>query len=99
MPRPKKERCIEITPCIKGFMPVSGDEKKTKEQGVLNRDNCICLEADELQAIYFADYLGLYQEEAAKKMGISRVTFGRILKSARRKIARAVIDGVGISLE
>jgi uncharacterized protein len=57
------------------------------------------LGADELEAIRFADYEGLYHEEAAAKMGVSRTTFGRILNNARHKLADAIIHGKALRLE
>jgi len=51
------------------------------------------LTLDELEAIRLADYEGLYQEAAARSMGISRQTFGRIIQQAHRKIAEAVLFG------
>lgn len=57
------------------------------------------LEIDELEAVRLADYEGLYHEEAARKMDVSRATFGRILSSARRKLADAVVNGKALRIE
>lgn len=57
------------------------------------------LTLDEAEAIRLADFEGLYQEEAAQRMGISRPTFGRILESAHRKIAEALISGKLLRIE
>lgn len=54
---------------------------------------------DELEAVRLADYEGLYHEDAAVKMGISRATFGRILNNARRKIADAIVNGKALKIE
>jgi predicted DNA-binding protein (UPF0251 family) len=51
------------------------------------------LEKDEFEAVKLADYDGLAHEDAAKKMCVSRQTFGRIVKSARHKIAAAIFNG------
>ena len=53
---------------------------------------------DEVETLRLADLDGLYHEEAAKKMGISRATFGRILVSARRKLVDAFIRGKGLQV-
>lgn len=50
------------------------------------------LTLDEFEAIRLADYEGLYHEQAAKEMGISRATFGRILEEARKKLASAIVN-------
>ncbi len=56
------------------------------------------LTKDEMEAIRLADFEGLYHEEAANKMEISRPTFGRILSLARAKIADALINGKRIDI-
>ena len=57
------------------------------------------LTVDEIEAVRLADYEGFYQDEAAKRMNISRQTFGRIVVSSRRKIAEAIIFGKSIRIE
>jgi len=59
----------------------------------------VVLTLDEYEAIKLADYGGLYQEEAAGNMDISRQTFGRIIESAHRKIADAIINGKALKIE
>ena len=59
----------------------------------------ISLTYDELEAIRLADFEGLYQEKAAEKMNISRQTFGRIIESAHKKIADALVNGKALSIE
>lgn len=54
---------------------------------------------DELESVRLADYEGLYHEDAAVKMGISRATFGRILNNARRKVADAIVNGKALKIE
>ncbi len=56
------------------------------------------ISADELEAIRLADVEGLTQTEAAKIMGVSQPTFHRILKEARRKIGKAIIEGLRIKV-
>ena len=57
------------------------------------------LSLDEIEAIRLADYEGLYQEEAAARMKISRQTLGRILNEAHRKVAEALIQGKALKIE
>jgi len=57
------------------------------------------LSLDELEAIRLADYEGLYHEQAAEKMNISRPTFGRILNEARRKLAEVFVAGKALKIE
>lgn len=51
------------------------------------------LTLDELEALRLADLEGLYQEEAAARMEVSRATFARIVEAARRKVATALVHG------
>lgn len=57
------------------------------------------LTLDELEAVRLADFDELYQEEAAKKMNISRQTFGNIIDSAHRKIADALLHAKALKIE
>jgi len=59
----------------------------------------IKLGADEMEAIRLSDFEGLYQEECAKQMGISRTTFSRILDSAHKKISDALLNTKAIVVE
>lgn len=59
----------------------------------------VVLTLDELEAIRLADLEGLYQEQAAKKMNVSRPTFGRIIESAHKKVAEALIKGKALKME
>jgi len=59
----------------------------------------VILSKDEIEAIRLADYEGLYQEDAANEMEISRPTFSRILNNARKKIASALLEGKIIEIE
>lgn len=47
---------------------------------------------DEMEALRLADLESLYQQESAEKMGISRTTFARLVESARKKIADALVN-------
>ena len=58
----------------------------------------VTLTKDELEAIRLADLEGLYHEEAAMQMEVSRPTFGRILSLARAKIADALLTNKAIEL-
>ncbi len=57
------------------------------------------LREDEMEAIRLADYEGLYQQECADKMGISRTTFSRLIESARKKIADALLNTKALRIQ
>jgi len=52
----------------------------------------IDLTVDEFEAVRLACYEGMRQENASKLMKISRPTFSRILTSAQKKIANALVN-------
>jgi len=81
--RPKKQRVIDREPDVRQFSP----------RGKPGRPDEVELKLDQFEAIRLADYEGLEQEAAAKHMRISRQTFGRILKAARRSIADGLARG------
>lgn len=89
MARPKKHRECKCNPEANYFKPRGIPLRELTE---------VELEKDELEAVKLADYDGLAQEEASINMGISRQTFGRIVKSARYKIASALLNGNALKI-
>ena len=83
MARPCKCRRVRCRPDTNYFKPRGIPVGELEE---------IKLNMDEVEAIRLADLGGLYQEQAAEKMEISRQTFGNIINSAHRKIADAIIN-------
>jgi predicted DNA-binding protein (UPF0251 family) len=59
----------------------------------------IQLTVEEAEAIRLKDLEGLEQEQGAEKMNISRPTFQRVLVSARKKVADALLNGKAIRIE
>lgn len=90
MPRPKRPRRICFRPGVTYFKPRGVPLSFLKE---------VDLDADELEAIRLADFEGLDQVTAAKKMKISQSTLQRILTSARKKIAEALVSGKAIKIK
>ena len=50
------------------------------------------LEVDELEALRLCDFEDCDQEEAGERMGVSRGTIYRLLKSGRSKLLRAILN-------
>ncbi|MDD5647062.1 MAG: DUF134 domain-containing protein [Candidatus Bipolaricaulis sp.] len=59
----------------------------------------LVMSLDEFEAIRLADGEGLKQEDAAHEMEVSRPTFGRVLESAHRKVADALVHGRPLRIE
>lgn len=90
MPRPKCCRRVTGQPACKMFKPLGVPASSIEE---------VVLALDEYEAIRLADFEGLYQEQAAVRMGVSRQTFGRTIEAARRKVARALVQGLVLRIE
>ena len=56
-------------------------------------------ETDEFEAVRLVDMLQLSQQEAALEMQVSRQTFANILKSSRKKITTALVQGNALLLK
>lgn len=54
---------------------------------------------DEFEAVRLSDLEGLEHAQGARRMGVSRQTFGRVLASARRKVAEALVLGHALRIE
>jgi predicted DNA-binding protein (UPF0251 family) len=90
MPRPRIPRCLRFKPNVYYFKP----------QGIPLRDlEEIVLLPDELEALKLHEIDGFEQIEASGKMKISQPTFARMLNSAYKKIAEAIIKGKAIKIE
>ena len=81
--RPSKIRKVEKAPKIVQFSP----------RGKPGRPDEVQLKLDEFEALKLADLRGLNQKAAADSMSVSRATFGRILREARKKISDAIVNG------
>ena len=80
-----------------GCLPVS---TYFKPRGVpLSMLDEVSLTVDEFEALRLGDLEGLYQEQAADKMKVSRQTFGRIIESAHKKVAEALVQGKALRIE
>ena len=59
----------------------------------------VVLGRDEVEALKLHDVDGIDHTQSAEKMKISQPTFGRILDSAYKKVADAIINGKAIQIE
>ena len=90
MPRPENIREIDNHPPVTWFKPAGMPMRNLEE---------VVITLDEIEAIRLADAEGLYHEQVAEQMKVSRQTVGRILASARGKIADALVNGKAMRIE
>jgi len=88
--RPTKPRFVTREPCVDFFKPRGIPLRDLEEER---------LSVEELEALKLADIECLYQEDAAERMEVSRPTFQRVLKSARGKVARCLVEGKALGIE
>lgn len=89
MARPNKPRRVSSPGAVTEFRPLGVAESELRT---------LLLRLDGLEALRLAELLGLDQAEAARRMGVSRQTFGRVLASARRVLAQAVLGGFALRI-
>lgn len=91
-PRIKILRKVLSPPTIKGFKPFGGKIDNSKSLVVE-------LHFEEYEALRLCDYDMCNHNNASKIMNVSRPTFTRIYASARKKIAKAFVEGSQIVIE
>ena len=88
--RKKIQRTIEADHSAVCFKPCGIKKSNLKRVYLLE---------DEMEALRLADFEGLYQQECADKMGISRTTFSRLVESARKKTVDALLHTKALNVK
>ncbi len=83
--RKRKMRRIGFIPEVRRFYPALPPLGQPRPP--------ILMTYEEFEALRLVDYEGLTQEEAGKRMGVSRGTVWRALSSARKKVAQMIVEG------
>lgn len=90
MARPKIRKIVNELPLYAYYKP----------QGIpMTNLDVEILSVEELEALKLKDKENFDQVSAAKKMGISRSTYQRLLKSARSKVVNSIIEGKALKIE
>jgi uncharacterized protein len=90
MPRPRKHRCCRQYQNNRVYKP----------QGIpLSELNVTEINADEFEVLRLCDLEGMDQSEAGQKIGVSRGTVQRLIKSGRRKLIRAFAENDAITIQ
>ena len=87
--RPKIKRCLCFRPNALYFKPQGIPLRNLEE---------VILLPDELESLKLYEVDGLDQKQAAMKMKVSQPTFARVLDSAIKKVALAIIKGKAIKI-
>ncbi len=90
MPRPRRCRRVMGEPAVNYFKPAGIPIMQLEE---------VVLTVDEFESLRLKDLEEIDQEKAAEKMNISQPTFHRLIKSARKKIADALVNSKAIKIE
>ncbi len=89
MPRPRLNRNIKYKPNVIYFKPRGVSMKELEE---------VSLSTEEMESYRLRYIDGLDQNNAANKMKTSQSTYQRILTSASKKIADALVNGKAIGI-
>ncbi len=89
MPRPQKCRRVAFIPGVTYFKPAGIPMRSLEE---------IRLSLEEAEALRLKELEGMEQEPASERMNVSRPTFQRVLTSAHRKVADALLNGRAIRI-
>lgn len=89
MPRPTKCRKVCRLPGTLSFVPGESGEDA----------GGVVLTVDEYETIRLIDREGFSQEECGEYMQVARTTVQQIYTCARKKIAKAIVDGLPIRIQ
>jgi predicted DNA-binding protein (UPF0251 family) len=89
MPRPLKCRRVAFIPGVTYFKPAGIPMRSLGE---------VQLSLEEAEALRLKDLEGMEQAPASERMNVSRPTFQRVLASARRKVADALLNGKAVRI-
>lgn len=87
--RRKKVRFVQSMPQTRIFSP----------RGKAGRPDEVVINLDQFEAIKLSDYQGYTQAEGAIALGVSRASFGRIIREARKMLADAIVNGKIIKID
>lgn len=88
--RPKINKLVDSLPLYVLYKPAGVSKNRLESKN---------LAVEEIEALKLKDVKDLDQSEAAKKMGVSRSTFQRLIKAARKKLVSAILEGKAIKFE
>lgn len=95
MPRPNKVKRVGKVPARRIFYAA----EQSGEPGAVLGAAGIIMGIEEFETIRLIDYLGLTQAEAACRMNVGRTTVQSLYTSARRKIARYIVEGSFLTID
>ena len=100
MSRPRKCRKVCSLPNHKESIPVREIEKEsTEEKNLSTFPEIVTMTVDEYETIRLIDKQDFSQEECSAYMKIARTTVQQIYNNARKKVAKALVDGLPIRIE
>ena len=88
MARPNKERRVCRMPTCRRFIPHSGRDPQQ-----------VRLSVEQYEAIRLIDYLGLTQQQAADRMGVSRSALQADYAEGRKKLAMFLVEGRELEID
>jgi predicted DNA-binding protein (UPF0251 family) len=96
--RVRRRRRGRGRPCIEPIV-YSLPEFREFTPKPLKKNEPLVLTYPEYEALRLVDYEGLTCEESARRMGISRGSFWRLLASARKKLVTSLIESRPLTVQ
>lgn len=93
MPRPSKEKRVCRIPRCQEFAALT-DNVQGERDGQIG----IIMTIEEYECIRLIDYAGRNQEDCARQMGTSRATVQALYASARKKLARFLVEASALKI-
>ncbi len=90
MARPAKPKLVGEAPKTDYFKPRGIPLSQLEE---------VTISIEELECLRLVDLEGMYQEDAAREMGVSRQTIQRMITEARAKVTEALVAGKALRIE
>lgn len=84
MPRPRKCRKVCCLPVQDTFCPIGVEYEE---------ERAVIMGVDEYETLRLIDHRGMTQEECGTYMQIARTTVQQMYDDARRKVAKALVEG------
>lgn len=94
MARPNKCKRVLSVPICPAFGPIGSNQTKDL-QNMLE----IIMSVEEFETLRLIDYMGMTQEESAQFMDTGRATVQSLYTEARRKLARALVEGAVLKIQ
>ena len=98
MPRPNKPKIVGKIPSCLLFVSCKGYGDGDSMSVLEDHAPQIRMSCEEYETIRLIDYMGMTQEEAARRMNVGRATVQALYMDARQKLARFLVEAASLKI-